>query len=185
MASFLSGLTILENIGFFSVVIPLLFISVLVYAILAKTKALGDSQAINVVVGLLVGFIFINVMPATAFLGKIIPFATGLVVIIFLVLMVVSFTGGSFEHTGTTIIAIVGFSILILGTLIIFVTSFDSINPLKEYEYSEGEMNVSEEIEYENNTSRNFLSETILNPAIIAVILLILMAGLTAYLIAK
>ncbi len=182
MASFLSGLTLLESTGFIGVVVPLILVSLIVYAVLAKTQVLGENVAVNVVIAFLVGLVFASVLPATKFLSDILPFATGLLVIIFLVFMLLKFTGA---ESMTKTVSIIGFSVFLIGILIIFITSFETINPVREYQYSEGEMTAEEEVAFEQDLNRGFLYDTILNPAVIALILLILIAGLTAYFVAK
>ncbi len=88
MASFLSGLSLLESTGFIGVVVPLIIVSLVVYAILAKTHVLGENPAVNVTVAFLIGLVFASILPATKFLSDILPFATGLLLIVFLVFMI-------------------------------------------------------------------------------------------------
>ncbi len=187
MASFLSGLTLFENLGFISIIVPLLLITAVVYALLQKTTILGQNSAVNMIIGLLIGLIFVSVLPISIFLNKVVAFGAGVLVVIMILLMLISFIGGgaSFQNVATPIVGWITFSVTLVGILIILIGSIDAINPVKEYEYMNGNMSAEEASEYASNPTQGFLHQTILNPVVLSLILMIVIAGLTAYFIAR
>ncbi|MBW2976865.1 hypothetical protein KY347_05455 [Candidatus Woesearchaeota archaeon] len=113
MATFLD-MTALEN---FSVIFVFLFVWLVVYAILLYTKALGQNQVINVLIGLLVAFFVIISDLATLVVKQIAPvFAVVLVLI-----AIVSVSFGMFGNVDVgSIPAMKGivFAILVIALIV-------------------------------------------------------------------
>ena len=77
----------LNNIGFFSYVIPFLLIFAVVYAILEKSKLLGDNNAIKVIISIAIGLLALQFNTVSYFFANIFPkFGVGLA--IFLVIII-------------------------------------------------------------------------------------------------
>jgi len=70
MATFLD-VTALEN---FSVIFVFVFVWLVVYAVLLYTRALGNNQVINVLVGLMIAFFVIISETATLIIREVAPF---------------------------------------------------------------------------------------------------------------
>lgn len=64
---------------------------VLIYAILAKTKILGESKPINVVISLILGIIFISFASVRTFVTNITPWFVTIITISFFFFMIVAF----------------------------------------------------------------------------------------------
>lgn len=92
--------TILQNPFFVELVLPFLLIFVVMFAILQKTKVLGDDKKqIDALVSLVIGLIVVSFGYATGIIISLIPFLAVSVVIIFvfLVLYGMSFHGEDFK----------------------------------------------------------------------------------------
>jgi len=93
-----NALELLNNYGFFDVLLPMLLIFTIFYAILAKTGILGDSEKshvkiINSIVSIAAGFLFVTQTDLVKILNNIVPRASLLLVMSLLVLMLLAFTG--------------------------------------------------------------------------------------------
>lgn len=91
--------TILSSPFFVEGILPFLLIFVLVYAVLQKTKILGEEKKqINAIIALVIGLIVISFNQYVSIIVNLIPvLAVGLVIIlIFLLLWGIVFVGGDF-----------------------------------------------------------------------------------------
>lgn len=80
-------LTQLNNIGFYSYIIPFLLIFAIVYAILEKSKILGENNAIKVIISISIGLLALQFNTVSYFFSNIFPkFGVGLA--IFLVIII-------------------------------------------------------------------------------------------------
>ncbi|MEM0465423.1 MAG: hypothetical protein QXW97_01830 [Candidatus Pacearchaeota archaeon] len=81
----------ITGLSFFMPVFSFLFVFVVVYAILFKTKILGESQFVNMLIGFIVAIIFIGFSTPTfsteKYIRTIIPWFAVLFVCVFLVLL--------------------------------------------------------------------------------------------------
>ena len=64
-----------SGINFFMPVFSFLFVFVIVYAILAKTKILGDNKFVNLVIGFIMAIIFMSFSSTELYVETIIPWA--------------------------------------------------------------------------------------------------------------
>lgn len=93
-----NGIEVLRDFGFFDVFLPLLLIFFIFYAILTKTKILGDPEkgfvrGINAIVSAIVAFIFITQTRMIEIMNTVLPRSALLLVITMLVLVLLSFVG--------------------------------------------------------------------------------------------
>ena len=86
---------------FTNIVLPFLFIFTIVFAILEKTKALGQKKDINAIVALVFGLITVGVPSAIGVVLNFIPIIVVLIVIIIAWFMTYGFVGG-WEKTGVS-----------------------------------------------------------------------------------
>lgn len=93
------GSTILSSPLFVETILPFLLVFTLVFAVLQKSKVLGDGKKqIDAIVSLVIGLLVISFGQATGIIIQLIPFlAVSLVVILVFMILVGSFhTGGDF-----------------------------------------------------------------------------------------
>ena len=88
---------ILQNWIVTKFALPFLLIFFVVFAILEKTKVLGDTKQINALVAFVVGLIFVGFAFPKEFLENMILFLTVALVVVFVTLMLWGFIGGSKE----------------------------------------------------------------------------------------
>jgi len=89
-----NAVSLLQDFGFFSVILPFLLVYALVYGLLDKTQTFGnDSNSVNQVVALAIGaFVITSTDVVTSMLG-IIPQAAFLLVIVLLLMMLAGLVG--------------------------------------------------------------------------------------------
>ena len=90
-------LELLETFGLFRVILPWLLIFAIFYAVLMKTKLLGDTEAnttvknINAIIAAVAGFLVIAATPVVEALNALIPQAAYLIVVCLLFMMAMAF----------------------------------------------------------------------------------------------
>jgi len=95
-----SGGTFLSDPFFIEIILPFLLIFVIVFAILQKSKVLGDGKKqIDALVGLIVGLIVVAFGVATNIIVSLIPFlaVSAVIILTFLILYSMVFKEGAFE----------------------------------------------------------------------------------------
>ena len=84
--------TFFENPIFINFILPFLLVGTLLYAVLEKTKILGeDKKQINAIVSFIIAFIFVGSLSLTGILNKLTLFLTISVVVIFIALVLWGF----------------------------------------------------------------------------------------------
>ncbi len=84
----------ISGLYFFMPVFSFLFVFVVVFAILAKTKILGDGRA-NIIVSFIMAIIFMNFSSLDLFVRTITPWFIVLLVCLFFVLVILGFSVGN------------------------------------------------------------------------------------------
>ena len=88
----------MQNAGFFDYLIPLLLIFAIMFAILEKTKVLGDKKTnINVLVALVIGFLLVAQPIVVQTINGFLPRASLILIVILVCLMTVALLAGK-EH---------------------------------------------------------------------------------------
>ncbi len=115
--------TILQHWVVTKFILPFLLIFVLVYAVLAKTKLLGENQQVNAIISFVIGLIFVGVAYPKDVVGNMILFLTVSLVIVFVALMLWGFVSGNkldadiLDGKVKWVVGIVGFMIIIIAVL--------------------------------------------------------------------
>lgn len=127
----------ISGISFFMPVITFLFIFILVYAILAKTKILGESKWVNLLIGFIVGIIFmsfssINNGGTTQYVNTIVPWAVVLLVCIFLILVL---AGLGTKDLGKIMTSKFAWVIIIILIVIFLISAIKVFNPVFHPDY--------------------------------------------------
>lgn len=87
----------LQNWVFTKFAWPFLLIFFITYAILEKTKLLGESKQINALVGFVIGLIFVGAIYPKLVVGNLILFLTVAIIVVFVGLLLWGFVTGSKE----------------------------------------------------------------------------------------
>jgi len=77
------------GLSYFMPIFGFLFVFVIVYAVVSKTKILGESSAANIMSSLVVAIIFITFASAQEYVQKVTPWFVILVIVLFFVLILV------------------------------------------------------------------------------------------------
>jgi len=115
--------TILQHWVVTKFILPFLLMFVLVYAILAKTKLLGEDQQVNAIISFVIGLIFVSVAYPKDVVGNMILFLTVALVVVFVALLLWGFVSGNDLKTGILdgkikwVVGIVGLIIIIIAVL--------------------------------------------------------------------
>ncbi len=89
-----SALDLLQDFGFFRVVLPLILIFALVFGILEKTKIFGDDKSnINAVIAFVIAFFTISSTPVVEAMNDFLPQTAMLLVVALMALMLFAFVG--------------------------------------------------------------------------------------------
>ena len=92
MASLAEGIISIKDFGV-TTFLPAILIFVLMYAILAKTKVLGENQWINATLSAVVAIMFITVIKAVTFTREFLPLISIALVVIMFLFVVFRFVG--------------------------------------------------------------------------------------------
>jgi magnesium-transporting ATPase (P-type) len=96
---------LLQNFGFFRVILPFLLVFSIVYAVLAKTGVLGENKgaakSASTIIALVSAFLVIVYTPVVNMLATLLPQASFLLIVVVLLLMVLGLFGIKFENEFT------------------------------------------------------------------------------------
>ncbi|MDP3026525.1 MAG: hypothetical protein Q8N63_02365 [Nanoarchaeota archaeon] len=107
----------ISGINFFMPVFSFLFVFILVYALLAKTKIIGDSKFVLLLISFIIAVVFMSFSSLELFVRTIIPWFIVLVVAVFLILIIGMFSSKSWVPKS-------GFAwVVIVVLLVIFLIS--------------------------------------------------------------
>lgn len=115
----------MENIGFFSYVLPFLMIFAIVFAILDKIKFLGDNRAINTLLALAVGFMSLQFQFVSYFFAEIFPRMGVLLSIILVAIILLSLF---LDFNNKTVKVMIG-GLTFVGFIVILLQSFSDAFP--------------------------------------------------------
>lgn len=135
--------TVLQHWIMTKFVLPFLLIFVILYAILEKTKLLGENRQANAIVSFVIGLIFVSVAYPKEIVGNMILFLTVAIVIVFVVLLIWGFvSGGNMKEnifTGAMKWVVLGVVLIAVTIAVLWATGVDTTvtNFLFHQEWSE------------------------------------------------
>jgi len=83
----------ISGASYFMPILSLVFVFVIVYALLLKTKLLGDSVAINLIISFIVSVIFAVFVGTREYVETVTPWFVVLIIALFFILVIVGFSG--------------------------------------------------------------------------------------------
>ncbi len=117
----------ITGLNFFMPVFSFIFVFVIVYAILLKTKLLGESKFINLTVSFIMAVVYMSLTSAELYVKTIIPWFVILFIMVFLSLLVAGLSTKELDKMMTTRFAWVVVAILII---IFVVAAIKVFNPV-------------------------------------------------------
>lgn len=122
----------ITGIYFFMPVFSFLFVFVVVYAVLAKTKVLGDTKSVNVIVSLVMAIIFMNFSSMQLYVETMLPWFIILLICVFLVLVIMGFSTKSVDKMMTPAFA---WTVVAILVIIFLISAIKVFNPVFHSEY--------------------------------------------------
>ncbi|MBR9704358.1 hypothetical protein GOV12_03025 [Candidatus Pacearchaeota archaeon] len=126
----------LAGLYFFMPIFSFLFVFIVTYAILFKTKILGESQFVNILVGLIIAIIFMSFSTSTfstdTYIRTIIPWFAVLFVSVFLVLLLM---GLSTKDLGSIMTSKFAWAVAIILIVIFVIAAIRVFNPVLDPTY--------------------------------------------------
>jgi hypothetical protein len=112
MADTNTGLTILQNDIFSKILLPFLLVFFVVFAVLEKTKILGDKKQIHALVAFVIGLIFVGAVYPVLVVSNLILFLTVAIVAVFVVLLIWGFIFGDIKDSKLPKYLMIGLGII-------------------------------------------------------------------------
>jgi hypothetical protein len=116
-----------SQINFFTPIASFLLVFIVIYAVLQKSKILGESKAINAWVSFVMSIIFISFSSTDLYVRSIVPWFVVLLIIIFLVLITMAFTNKEYDKMLTSKVAWGVAVVLIIVFLIVAINVFNPV----------------------------------------------------------
>ena len=134
MATLFDAVTIVQELGFYSTVLPFLLVFALTYGILSNFKPFGDNKAVNMIIPIVLGLVFISFTKTSAFLQNLLPFIVAMFLILFFVIMIFMFMGVKSETIGEAMQDPAGYWIIIIMFLLFVIIAVTNVFP--EFQYA-------------------------------------------------
>ena len=117
----------LSGILFFMPVFSFLFVFVVIFALLAKTKIIGESKFVLLLVSFIISIVFMSFSSAELYVRTIIPWFVVLMVVVVLVLLIAMFSTKAWDKIMTPAFAWV---VVIILVIIFLVSAIYVFNPV-------------------------------------------------------
>jgi len=117
----------LSGILFFMPVFSFLFVFVVIFALLAKTKIIGESKFVLLLVSFIISIVFMSFSSAELYVRTIIPWFVVLMVVVVLVLLIAMFSTKAWDKIMTPAFAWVVVGVLVLIFLVAAIYVFNPV----------------------------------------------------------
>ena len=117
----------ISGIFFFMPVFSFLFVLLIVYAILHKTKILGESGFVNIFISLIIAIIFMSFSSLELYVRTILPWFVVLLVVVFLILLIAGLSTKQLDKIMTQGFAWFFIAVLIIVFLIAAIYVFNPV----------------------------------------------------------
>ena len=146
-----------------------LFVFTLVYALLAKTKILGDNAFMHFLLSVVVAAIFILSPMATKFTAVTVPWVAIFIFMVFFILLVITFVRGNIDDIVKSPVIAIIVSVIIL--IIFIISSINVFGPLVSQGY----------FSTEGQQAFDFFT----NPQFYGLVVLLVIAGIVSWTVTK
>lgn len=104
-------------ISFYAPIFVFLLVFIVVYALLLKTKVLGDSQWSLILISFIVASLFVSMSGSTQYIYNVAPWFALLMVSLFFIFVLLSFAGKADLHAGVGVVFAIILGIVFLVSL--------------------------------------------------------------------
>jgi len=127
MVALTEGLISVREFGL-TMMLPALLVFVIIYAILAKTKVLGENQWIDMIVAVVTAIVFVSVAKAVEFTNEFLPLIAMAIVVLVFLFVVFRFVGveNLAAGGGKTVLTISSIAIVVVLASVAFSKVFTS-----------------------------------------------------------
>ena len=184
MANLIDAVNITQNLGFYATVFPFLLIFAVTYGLLSKFKPFGESKGVNVVISMVMAFIFISFTKASLLLQNLMPFISTFLLILFFLILIFMFLGVKESAIAEFVQQPEGFWAVIGVVLLSFIIAIAVVFP--EFQYAS-----SPELapaNYTQTAQEKSLAQNIaiiLHPTILGMLIFFFILAIGAYVIVR
>lgn len=118
----------ISGIFLFMPIFSFLFVFFIVYALLVKTKVLGESNFVNLLISFIMAIIFMSFSSLDLYVQTIVPWFIVLIVCVFLILLLVGFSSGKLENVMSQ--KFFGWAMVIILLSIFLIAAIRVFNPV-------------------------------------------------------
>lgn len=185
MATFLGAIEILTSLGFYAYIFPFILIFAVSYGILANFKPFGDDQRVNLIISMVIGFLFISFSKAVNFMNMLTPLIIIALIIMLLVIMAFKFGGISDATISGVLKHPAGYGLLI-GVFLIIISMtvtytqpqlLENFQPINESELSPEGFALTPQAKMQQTV------QTLFHPTIMAVVIMFMMFAVAVYMV--
>ena len=117
----------ISGLLFFMPVFSFLFVAIIVYALLAKTKIIGESKWILLLTSFIVAVVFMSFSSAELYVRTILPWFVILMVVVFLIILIAMFSTNAWDKIMTPTFAWIVVVVLIIIFLVAAIRVFNPV----------------------------------------------------------
>ncbi len=198
MASLISGIELLENLGFYSFIFPVIIVFAITYGILEKVQPFGeDKRSVNVLVAFVIGLFIAQFTEGTTFIQLFIPFVAVFIMLIMLIMLIFVFLGvktdtiqGALGHPAVYGLVISVFLIGVFFVMTRAVPAFSLVSADTTDLTSEtGQITISDTGEVTSGLDpqtlqeKKVMEETVFHPTILSLFVMLIVFGTATYFI--
>ena len=169
---------------YFSLIFPALLVFVIVFALLEKTKVIGENKVVNSIIAIAIGFMVILFQDIVSIINYMAPWFVLLFVFFVLLLMLYKLLGASDQNISDFFMKNKGVQALIFGIgLVILIASIAHVYGQRLLPATEGGIDVT--TISEAGTFKENVLATLFNPQILGVIFILIVAVAAIVLLTK
>jgi len=157
-------------LGYIMPLLAYLFVFTLIYALLAKTKVLGNNKAVHFAISLVIAVIFVLTPMSTQFTILAIPWIAIFIFMVFFILLIITFVRGKIDDIVKSSFIAVIVTLVIL--IIFFISAMNVFGPL----ISQGTY-----LSSQGQQALNFFT----NPQFYGLAILLIIAGVISWQVTK
>lgn len=185
MATFLGAIEILNSLGFYAYIFPFILIFAMSYGILVNFKPFGADTRVNLIIAMIIGFLFISFSKAVDFMNMLTPLIIISLIIMLLIIMAFKF-GGVTDATISDVLKhpagyglLIGVFILIISMTVTYTQPqlLENLQPINQSELSPEGFALTPHAKMQQTV------QTLFHPTIMALVIMFMMFAIAVYMV--
>lgn len=164
-----------EQFAYFMPILGFLFVFTLMYALLAKTKVLGENKYVHLLLSFVIAIVFVASPLIRSYTIVILPWFVVFVIAVFMIMIVIGFTQGKLDTITKPWFA---WSVIIILILVFLIAAINVFSPVIGPYLPGGNESAGEPFGLE-------IKHTIFHPAVLGAILLFVVAAIASWILTK